>query len=74
MPQGCGLKGRGEGWTCPKIAKLPHVDSVRSTGNWRQVCSGGQGACGGRGGGGGMRNKRAESVNRRNKAQREMVA
>ena len=31
VPQGCGLKGRGEGWTCPKT--VAQVDSVRSTEN-----------------------------------------
>ena len=66
VPQGCGLKERGEGWTCPKTARGAQVDSVRSTGYWRQVCSGGKGAWG-EGRGEGMRNTRGESVRRRNK-------
>ena len=33
-----------QGWTCPKTAKLPRVDLVRSTENWQQVYCGGQGA------------------------------
>ena len=46
VPQGCGLKGRGQGWTGPKRAKVARVDSVRSRENWREVYSGGQGAWG----------------------------
>ena len=44
VPKGCGLKGRGQGWTGPKRTKVARVDSVKSRGNWRQVYSGGQGA------------------------------
>ena len=44
--QGCGLKGRGQGWTGPKRAKVAQVDSVKSRGNWWEVYSGGQGAWG----------------------------
>ena len=50
VPQGCGLKGRGQGWTGPKRAKVAQVASVRSTGNWREVYSGGQDAWGEDGG------------------------
>ena len=46
VPRGCGLKGRGQGWTGPKRAKVAQVDLVKSRGNWRQVYSGGQGAWG----------------------------
>ena len=46
VPRGCGLKGRGQGWTGPRGAKVTRVDSVMSRGNWQQVCSGGQGAWG----------------------------
>ena len=42
VPQVRGLKGRGEGWTGPRGAKLTRVDSVMSRGNWQQVDSGGQ--------------------------------
>ena len=45
VPRGCGLKGRGQGWTGPRGAKVTWVDSVMSRGNWQQVCSGIQGAC-----------------------------
>ena len=46
MHQECGMKGRGQGWTGPKRAKVAQVDSLKRTGNWRQVYSGGQGAWG----------------------------
>ena len=44
VPRGCGMKGRGQGRTGPKRAKVAQVASVRSRGNWREVYSGGQGA------------------------------
>ena len=46
VPQGCGLKGREQGWTGPKRAKVTQVASVKSRGNWREVYSGGQDAWG----------------------------
>ena len=53
VPQGCGRKENGQlqGWSGSKTAKLPRVDSVRSTENWQQVYCGGQGACAEGGGG-----------------------